>query len=177
MFEITKVGPPPGMPRLIAPATLKPADFAKITAALGTKAFRAVKTGFVTARIAQHREYIETRWNGMETEATAEPGDAIVTNVSPERQILRDGEGHANTYVIRKDKFPSLYEPDGTTCELGAIFRSKVSVKALYFSGGFELMAPWGEMQTASDGYLIQNGDELYGNNKTTFDATYQRQK
>lgn len=174
MYNIFKVGPPPGMLRLVAPAKLKPSDFAKIATALGTKAFRATKTGFVAARIAHHREHIETRWDGKETEAMAEPGDAIVSNVSPDRQILRDAEGHANTYVIRREKFPELYEPDGTTCDLGDIFRSKVTVKALYLPGGFELMAPWGQMQRADDGYLIQNGNEVYGNNKVTFDLTYE---
>ena len=175
MFEIIKVGPPPGMPRLIAPIKLEPADFAKAAALLGVEPFRATKTGLVAARFAKHRERIETRWNGKETEAIAEPGDAIVCNMSPSREILRDAEGHPNTYVILREKFPELYEPEGTTSEQGDIYRSKAAVHALYFAGGFELMAPWGEVQRANSGYLIHNGSELYGNNKETFEATYQR--
>ncbi len=176
MFEIKTVGPPPGVPRLVAPVRLDPGDFAKAAAALGVEAFRATKTGFVAARLAQSREQIETRWNGIETQAVAEPGDAIVTNLSPNREVLRDAAGHTNTYVIKRDKFSELYTRDETKCELGECYRSKAPVMAIYFAGGFELMAPWGELQTADQGYLIQNGDELYGNNKETFDATYQPQ-
>lgn len=176
MFDIISVGPPPGIPRLIALVKLEPADFAKAVAALGVEPVRATKTGFVAARFAKRRERIETRWNGKETEAIAEPGDAIVTNMSPARKILRDSDGNANVYVIRREKFSQLYGPDGTKCKQGEIYRSKASVSALYFPGGFELMTPWGEMQRASAGYLIQNGDELYGNNKDTFEATYQVQ-
>jgi hypothetical protein len=175
MFDIVKIGPAPGMPRLVAPVKLQLSDFAKVAKALGAKPFKATKTGFVAARIAKQIERVETRWNGNETQATAEPGDAIVSNMSPNRQVLRDTEGHTNTYVIRRDKFPELYEAVGMACEHGDIFRPKASVEALYLQAGFELMAPWGEIQTADSGYLIKNGGELYGNNKATFEATYQR--
>jgi hypothetical protein len=177
MFDIINVGPPPGMPRLIALAKLEPADFAKAAAALGVQPIHATKCGFVAARFAKRRERIETRWNGKETEAIAEPGDAIATNMSPAREVLRDSGGNANVYVIRREKFPQIYEPDGTKCKQGDIYRSRASINAVFFPGGFELMAPWGEIQRANSGYLIQNGDELYGNNKDTFDATYHIQE
>jgi hypothetical protein len=48
------------------------------------------------------------------------------------------------------------------------------TVDALHLSGGFDIVAPWGERQTAPDGYLILSGRQVYGNNAETFAATYE---
>ena len=37
-----------------------------------------------------------------------------------------------------------------------------------------EAVAPWGERQTAPDGYLILSGRQVYGNHAETFAATYE---
>ena len=119
------------------------------------------------------RTTIETRWNGKESTITAEPGDWIVTNMTPKRELMRDNDGHLNVYAIRAEKFSSLYARDmGTTAE-GDMYRPVSTVDALYFSGGFEIIAPWGEIQRADAGYILHNGDEVYGNAKETFEATY----
>ncbi len=117
---------------------------------------------------------VETRWNGKETTNTARPGDFIVTNLSPQRQPLRDREGHMNVYVIAADKFPALYEPTSETSEHGAIYRAKGVVSALPLPGGFDILAPWGERQTGASGYLLLNGDEVYGSSRDAFEATYE---
>ena len=46
--------------------------------------------------------------------------------------------------------------------------------QVLYFAGGFELVAPWGELQQVPEGYLLLNGTEVYGNNRETFDTSYE---
>ena len=86
----------------------------------------------------------------------------------------RDQDGHANTYVIRSDRFGELYEATGTTGAFGDIYRATSQVEAIYIDGGFEIRAPWDEIQRASSGYLILNGTEVYGNHEETFRASYE---
>jgi hypothetical protein len=35
-------------------------------------------------------------------------------------------------------------------------------------------MAPWGERQTGADGYLLMNGEEVYGAGTDAFEKTYE---
>ena len=172
-FRIDRVGPPPGDARLVATERLGSGDFTDIAAALGETPRRARKTGFVSARVATQQQTIETQWNGKETTAVAEPGDWIATNMSADGKILRDASGDANTYVITAAKFPDLYERDEGKTEFGDVYRARGAVEALFFPGGFEILALWGEIQRADAGYFLLNGDEVYGNNKETFEATY----
>jgi hypothetical protein len=160
--------------RLKANAVLKPADFESIARKIGRPPLRARKIGYVAARKAARSEVVETRWSGKETTSTARAGDFVVTNLSPQRQPLRDDEGHMNVYVIVADRFPNLYEPAAETSDLGAIYRAKGVVSALQFTGGFDIAAPWGSRQAASDGYLLCNGEEVYGSSKEAFEATYE---
>jgi hypothetical protein len=167
-------------PRLVGDSVLTQADFQAIGARLDTQPIRARKTGFVRARRAEKRELIETRWNGKETSNTARKGDWIVTGLTPQQELLRDGEGHQNTYVVAAQRFPDLYElvegkeaPGAPVSPFGAIYRAKGLVSALHLPGGFDILAPWGERQTAPAGYLILNGKDVYGNNAETFKATY----
>ena len=177
MFSLDRIGPSPGLPKLVSTDKLTPEDFAKLAAGLGIKPFKARKTGFVSVRVAAKHETIETLWNGKESSGVAEPGDKIVTNMSVARQILRDGAGHANTYVIAAAKFPDLYEPDEGKTEFGDIYRARGHVEALYVAGGFEILAPWGETQRANAGYILFNGTDVYGNNKETFERTYRQER
>ncbi|MEQ1711105.1 MAG: hypothetical protein ABL908_06875 [Hyphomicrobium sp.] len=135
----------------------------------------ARKIGFAAARQATGGEKkVVARWNGKESSDVAKPGDWIVTNMSPQREFLRDRENSLNTYVIRADVFPRLYDRDIGETEHGAIFRSKSVVEAFLLPGSFEIMAPWGEIQRGARGDLIKNGDEVFGNNRETFEATYE---
>jgi hypothetical protein len=153
---------------------LAAADFRAIAARLGLQPVRARKVGYVSARQARAPEPIETHWNGKESKDVAHSGDWIVTNMSADREILRDASGHANTYVIRAAKFPTLYVRDEGSTPFGTIYKSKSRVEAIHLSGGFEIMAPWDEIQRAPDGYLLLSGSEVYGNNRETFEATYE---
>ena len=175
MFKIVQAedGGGDGDTRLVADAVLSAADFRRIAEESGGSV-RARKIGFVAARRANKREPVETRWNGRETTNTARAGDWIVTNLTPEQKPLRDREGHLNVYVIAADHFLDLYEPTGETVEFGAIHRARRPVEAIRFPGGFNIVAPWGERQTAPAGYLIFNGGQVYGNNAETFAATYE---
>jgi hypothetical protein len=173
MFIIESAGIFGRKKRLVAPSQLAEAEFRKVADQIGRKAFKARKLGLVAARRAVETA-IETRWDGKETTNTARPGDWIVTNLSPEARVLRDNEGNENTYVVEADTFPGLYEPAGGQSKFGQIFKAKSTVDALYLSGGFDILAPWGEKQTAREGYLLLNGKDVYGNNAKTFDATYE---
>ena len=170
MHRIVRTG---GKARLEADAVLTPADFARIAEELGETPVRARKVGYVAAREATTSEMVETRSNGKETNNTARPGDFIVTNLSPQRQPLVDREGHMNVYVIAADRFAGLYEPTSETSEHGAIYRAKGIVSALSLPGGFDILASWGERQKGASGYLLLNGEDVYGSSGDAFDATY----
>ena len=107
----------------------------------------------------------------------ARPGDWIVTNLDAQGQPLRDCEGNLNQYVIAAGRFADLYAPTGVAGEqadLGLMFSAKATVKAIQIPGGFDLIAPWGERQKSESGYLLLNGTEVYGNQKETFEQTYE---
>jgi hypothetical protein len=174
MFRIVRKGKERADLRLEADAVLTPADFGRIAEETGAQVVRARKTGYVAARQASKPEVVETRWNGKETTNTARVGDWFVTNLTPKSGALRDGEGHVNTYVILAERFASLYEPTGAQNEFGIVYRAKGVVDAIRLPCGFDIVAPWGERQTAPAGCLLCNGKEVYGNNSETFAATYE---
>jgi hypothetical protein len=171
LYKIDRIG---RRMRLEADAILTPADFASIAEDLGQLPVRARKIGYVAAREARTSEVVETRWNGKETTNTARPGDFIVTNLSPQRQPLVDDGGHMNVYVIAAEIFADFYEPTSETSEHGTICRAKGVVSALPFPCGLDIIAPWGERQAVADGYLLLNGDEVYGSSADAFEATYE---
>ena len=164
----------PSDERIVSNHQLTPQDFENLAAARAPGRMRARKIGFVAAVAASARLQVETHWNGRETTNTAEPGDWIVTSLTAARQPLRDRDGRLNSYVIAAAKFAELYEPTGETGELGPVFKARSVVEVLPLSKGFDIVAPWGERQTAPAGYLILNGDEVYGNNAETFEATHE---
>ena len=158
--------------RLVATGQLSPDDFRKIAQALGSQ--RARKTGLVAARVSERAETVETHWDGEETINKTSPGDWLVTNLSPSGAVLRDQQGHENTYVIRAASFPAMYDAQPGQNEFGRMFKAKGTVEAVRLPGGFEIVAPWGEKQVAPAGYLVLNGDSVYGNNAQTFEATHE---
>ena len=160
-------------PRVVTSDLLTKADFQTIARQLSATPFAASKTAQVAARLATVAEPVETRWNGLESRDVAHAGDYVVTNLGNGRIPLRDRDGHVNTYVVRSTRFPELYERAEGTMPHGDVYRARGMVEALYLPGGFEILAPWGETQRATAGYLILNGDEIYGNAKETFEATY----
>jgi hypothetical protein len=159
--------------RLKAEAALTPSEFQSIAKKLGHPPLSAHKIGYVAARRAEKSETVETRWNGRETTNTAHPGDWIVTNLSPLLEPLLDNEGHMNVYVIAAERFPQLYEPAEGKSGFGVVYRATGVVSALPFPGGLDIAAPWGERQTAHAGYLLCNGEEVYGSSQEAFDVTY----
>jgi hypothetical protein len=159
--------------RLEADTALTPADFRRIVEEAGAIVLRARKVGFIAARQASKPQTVETHWNGKETTNTARPGDWIAANLDEQQQILRDGDGRVNSYVILAERFADLYQPTGAENEFGAVYRSKEVVKAIRLPGGFDIVAPWGEHQRSRDGYLVCNDSDVYGNHAETFAATY----
>jgi hypothetical protein len=160
--------------RLEADTALTPADFRRIVEEAGAIVLRARKVGFIAARQASKPQTVETHWNGKETTNTARPGDWIATNLGERQQILRDGDGRVNSYVILAERFADLYQPTGASNEFGAVYLSKGIIKAIRLPGGFDIVAPWGEQQRSRNGYLVCNGNDVYGNHAETFAATYQ---
>ena len=112
MFNIQSKGFFRRKNRLVAPTKLEPADFYKVADRIGVTPFKARKIGFVAARKAAQIETVQTRWDGKETTNSARPGDWIVTNLSPAHEVIHDKTGHENTYVIRAETFPSLYDAE-----------------------------------------------------------------
>jgi hypothetical protein len=174
MFTIEKTGPRGDRPRLIARATLSEADFHDIANQLGTQPVQAHKTALIAARAAGTGERVETQWNGSETINTAKQGDWVATSLTADGKVLRDGSGNANSYIIPAADFPKLYAPVEGSNEFGRFHTARGTVAALHLSGGFDIVAPWGERQTAPDGYLLLSGQDVYGNNAETFAATYE---
>ena len=160
--------------RLVASEKLTPTDFDDIAATLGVVPVRARKITLVSARQAtEHREVV-TKWKGEVTKNVAEPGDWLVTNLDATAKPLRDAAGKANTYVIRAARFGELYDRAPGEGEFGPFFKGKAEVRAIPFNGGFDIAAPWGERQTATDGYILLNGADVYGNERTAFETTYE---
>lgn len=175
-FVISTTGEPPKA-RLFTADKLTPKDFDQIVNDLhgyGGGVKRARKITFVAGRKAEKEEIVETRYNGLETTSTARPGDWIVTNMDINRQIIRDKEGHENTYVIQADRFGDLYSSDTGSSEFGDVFKAKGVVDAVEFPGGFDIVAPWGERQQAACGYLVRNGNDIYGIHADAYTTTYE---
>ena len=159
--------------RLTANDVLTPADFDAIAKEIGVTPLLAMKIGFVAARRAARIEQIETHSGNHETKNTAQAGDWIVTNMTPEREVLRDAAGRLNTYVISAATFERLYQPLNTTTEFGELYSAKGVVSAIYLPRGFDIVAPWKERQKAQCGYVVRNGQEIYGIEVSAFHATY----
>ncbi|MGI9479071.1 MAG: hypothetical protein ACR2PI_20375 [Hyphomicrobiaceae bacterium] len=174
MFTLTASQDAGGCFRLAATKPLSVADFYVIAGKLQTPPVAARKTAEIAARMSDKEQQIETHWNGKETSNMARPGDWIVTSLANDRRPLRDEDGNLNTYVIRSERFPELYEATAGCNGYGKFYRSVSQVEAIYLPGGFEIMAPWQEIQRAVSGYLLCNGDEVYGNDVETFTATYE---
>ena len=153
-------------------------DFERIALHLedfNCRLMRARKVSFVAAREATGPERIETRFEGKEAENTAQVGDWVVTNMDRERRIIRDSQGRENTYVVRKERFSELYVKDAGATEFGVVFKAVGNaVDVIHLAGGFDIVAPWGERQQAATGYLIRNGQDVYGIHAGAFDQTYE---
>jgi hypothetical protein len=174
MFKIQSSGVRKKKQRLVSNSVLKTVDFKNVGKALGVMPFSARKIAFVAARTARRAEDIETRWNGKETWNTAKPGDFIVTSLTRRKTILRDQAGNVNTYVIKAKTFAKLYAPVSGKNKRGAFYKAKSVVEAIALSGGFDILAPWGQRERTAKGYLLLNGKDVYGNNAGTFEATYE---
>ena len=57
---------------------------------------------------------------------------------------------------------------------VGQFIKAYNVVEALYLSGGFDILAPWGQRQIAGVGYLLSDGRDVYDNAAATFDATHE---
>ncbi len=164
-----------GEARLISTRKLERGDFFRVAEELGQQPFKARKISLVAGRMADEAEKVVTKWNGKETANTAQPGDWVVTNLTPDKTVLRDRTGQENTYVIKAETFPLLYERVSGENTFGTYHRAKGHVEAIELRGGFDILAPWGQKQVAEKGYLILNGKDIYGNNKETFETTYEK--
>jgi len=175
-FSITTSGGA-GKARLFSTQKLNRDDFDQIASDRlrhGDGVKRARKITFVAGRIATGEETVETRYNGLETTSVARPGDWVVTNMDIHRQILRDAEGNVNRWIIQPDRFQELYRVDTGTNEFGAIHKAMGVVDAIAFPGGFDIVAPWGERQVSERGFILRNGDDIYGIHADAYAATYE---
>jgi hypothetical protein len=176
MYRIETTGAK-NRPRVYSRDRLTADDFRRIADELGVRPVTARKSLGIKARKATVPEHVASYWNGKETEAVAAPGDWIVTALDSTGIPLRDGDGRTNRYVIAAARFAELYKPSfGSDYHDEGVFTPTGTVEAIRVTGGFEIMAPWGEVQRAVDGWLLLSGDDVYGNHRDTFAATYQFQ-
>jgi predicted acylesterase/phospholipase RssA len=159
--------------RLTSTEPLAPSEFDALSNQLSLTPMPAQKIGFVAARQAELVQKIDTHYEGYETTNTANVGDWIVTNMTPGGKALRDASGRLNTYVITADAFERLYEATEGKSEFGHLYSAKGTVLALKLPGSFDILAPWKERQKGKAGYLIRNGEEIYGIEKSVFHRTY----
>ncbi|MBX9925691.1 MAG: hypothetical protein K2Y05_04985 [Hyphomicrobiaceae bacterium] len=160
--------------RLVSPNALNVADVEKLAASEGRPLLRARKKGLIGVRIADRDETVITKWDGIETQNVARPGDKIVTSLDSEARALRDAKGRTNVYVITAARFDELYAPTERMSEHGPVYGARGQVRAMYFAHGFDILAPWGERQLADRGYIVINGPDVYGNHAETFEKTYE---
>ncbi len=161
------------MARFVCDAPLTVDAFRAEAARRGATVRRYRKIAPVAARPASDGERVSTRWRGLETTNTGRSGDYRVVTLAPDQSVMRDPEGALNAYLVPADRFDALYERiPGETAE-GPLYRPKGAVEAFFLPGGFDILAPWGERQRAARGYLLRNGDDVYGNHADTFEAAY----
>jgi hypothetical protein len=161
--------------RLKSSEKLTAEDFEAIARSLGTKPRRVLKVGLAAACMVRKAMTFETEWGGEKTTSNAVPGDWIVTNLDRHGKPLKDNQGRLNQYVIKADRFPTLYKRIPGETEHGPKFDRDESneVYSLPFPGGIDILAPWGKRQEVESGYLMRSGDEVYANDEDSFDKTY----
>ena len=173
MYELARTGLFRKTWRLTSNEVLTPGDFDALAKRLFVDPLLAQKIGFVAARRAEKVERVDTLSDGYETTNTANVGDWIVTNMSLHGVAVRDARNRPNTYVIRGDTFERLYEATERQSEFGPLFRARGTITVVELPGSFDILAPWKERQRAKAGYLVRNGDEIYGIEKSIFHRTY----
>lgn len=164
--------------RIVSTNRLDKDAFRQTARETGAAIGRYRKTAKVAALPATERQTIVTYWNGEETTNIAEPGDMLVTTLDEAGVPVRDQDGHMNTYVIGAARFEALYHPVGAPVPepgFGALYEARGEVEAFAAPGGFEILAPWGEMERAETGYIVLNNDDVYGVAKELFDMTYEK--
>jgi hypothetical protein len=161
--------------RIVSSEPLSTEDFDQIADEMGVVPKIAHKLASVAARRATRRQQVVTFADGEETVNEAAPGDWVVTSLTTDGELLRDGEGRLNQYVIGPEKFADLYQATRDSTHYGTVYRPRNAepVEVLRFAGGFDIAAPWGERQQGGSGYLLRNGRDVYGNQARAFERTY----
>ena len=165
------------VPRLTSTARLSPDnDFEWITRDLdqhGLQRRQARKIGMIRATRAVGGEQIEAHsTDGFQGFSTAQAGEFIATKIDRDLQIVRNPEGKLDQWVIKPERFYELYTPASATDP--ELFQPKGKViEVLPFEGGIDIIAAWGEHQAIANGYLVRNGDDVYGIDAATFHSTY----
>lgn len=162
--------------RIVSARRLDAQGFRETARGLGAGIDRYRKTAKVAAQPAAERQTVITHWNGEETRNIAEPGDMLVTTLNADGSPARDTDGHVNTYVIGAARFEALYRGPGESAPeptYGALYEARGEIEAFAAPGGFEIMAPWGEMERAASGYIVLNGEDVYGVAGEIFEQTY----
>ncbi|MDZ4841438.1 MAG: hypothetical protein SH859_04720 [Hyphomicrobium aestuarii] len=164
-------------PRLSSTARLSPDnDFEWITRDLdqhGLQRRQARKTGTIRATRAVGGEQIEAHsTDGFQGFSTAKVGEFIATKLDRDLQVVRNPQGNLDQWVIKPEKFDELYTAASATDPELFQPTGKV-IEVLPFEGGIDIIAAWGEHQAIGNGYLVRNGDDVYGIDAATFHTTY----
>lgn len=112
--------------------------------------------------ISKEQQNIETHTkDGHETSNVAEVGDVIMCGVNKEK------------YVIKRDKFNKLYQPNGTHI----IPEQSPRLVARYTQPEqVNFIAPWGESMVLKQGdYVVKDVDGYYRIAKNEYEQTYNK--
>ena len=144
----------------------------------GSSLFQAVKAAPVAARQIPEESrdiLVRTCINGSETINTAKPSDWIVTSLDIDARPMQDRQGMKNVYVVKDDRFHTIYDLSAHSTEDGIICHPKGEkpIDVLAFPGGFDIVAPWGERQQASSGVIVRKAGDVYGIHIEAFQKTY----
>lgn len=165
------------VPHLSSTARLSPDnDFEWITRELeqlGMMRRQARKTGLIVAQRAAGGERVEAHGqSGYQGFSIAKPGEFIATKLDRAGEIARNPEGKLDQWVLTEARFYELYTPASAVRSDMYQPRGKV-IEVLPFEGGIDIVAAWGEHQTIDNGYLVRNGDDVYGIDAPSFHDTY----
>ncbi len=113
---------------------------------------------------------------GDDQKQKLQPNDWFVVNLDATGRspVLKDGK--RDSYIIDDRKFSDTYEKATGEFEGIEIFRKRAGIDvitALPLPGGYDIVQSWGAREPAASGYLLRNGDDVYGIEANVFDATY----
>jgi hypothetical protein len=119
---------------------------------------------------------INTQDGTIQSQKTAQPGDAIMTRLNKDGTPKFGETGGLDQWVVDADKIKKLYNTLGAKNEYGEIVGGNNEVYFVELPKGGVVEAPWGGSQKISSGVLqySKTTQEVYLNEGDAFKSTFQ---